>query len=136
MEITPAMIAAFRADPLLKAFSNATTWPDELIAAALVEADAETGSIRWGAFELAPANFKWRGMRYYAAAWLASNFGDSGSVASEARLNVASKSIGDESVTYRVPQMMNAGTDWLTYTVYGQQFYRLKLRAGMGAIVV
>jgi hypothetical protein len=37
---------------------------------------------------------------------------------------------------YRVPQMMDAGTDWLTYTNYGQQFYRLKKRAGMGAKVV
>ena len=29
--------------------------------------------------------------------------------------------------------MMDAGTDWLTYTNYGQQFYRLKKRAEMGA---
>jgi hypothetical protein len=78
-------------------------------------------------------------MKYYAAHWLATNFGALGASATpnpEARLNVASKAVGDESIAYRVPSMMDAGTDWLTYTNYGQQFYRLKKRAGMGAKAV
>lgn len=139
MVITPEVIAAFRADPLLAAFVDETRWPDSYIEAALCEADTETGSCRWGAFELACGNFKWRGMKYFAAHWLATNYGANGALAtpaSEARLNVAQKAIGDESIGYRVAQMMDAGNDWLTYTNYGQQFYRLKKRAGMGAKAV
>lgn len=139
MQITPEMIAAFREDPLMKAFIDPTKWPDALVTEALCEADTETGSSRWGALELTCGNFKWRGMKYYAAHWLSTNFGalgDGGTPNSEARLNVAQKAVGDESSAYRVPAMMDAGTDWLTYTNYGQQFYRLKKRAGMGAKAV
>lgn len=139
MQITPEMIAAFREDPLMKAFLDAAKWPDAMITEALCEADTETGSSRWGALEIACGNFKWRGMKYYAAHWLSTNFGALGDGATpnpEARLNVATKSVGDEAISYRVPSMMDAGTDWLTYTNYGQQFYRLKKRAGMGAKAV
>lgn len=139
MLITPEMIAAFRSNPVFKAFADPVKWHDEYIVEALCEAGTETGSSRWGALELTCDNFKWRGMQYFAAHWLATNFatlGASGTPNSEARLNVAQKSVGDESIAYRVPQMMDAGTDWLTYTNYGQQFYRLKKRAGMGAKAV
>ncbi|MFS9605053.1 DUF4054 domain-containing protein, partial [Klebsiella pneumoniae] len=114
MIITPAMIAAFRSNPLLKAFIDTAKWPDELIIEALCEAGTETGSSRWGAFELTCDNFKWRGMQYFAAHWLATNRSTLGSTAPpgpDARLNVAEKSVGDESTAYRVPQMMDAGTD-------------------------
>lgn len=139
MIITPEIVAAFRADPLLAAFVDETKWPDAMIIEALSEADTETGSSRWGAFELAPTNFKWRGMKYFAAHWLSTNFGTLGAGSppgSDARLNVSQKSVGDESIGYRVAAMMDAGNDWLTYTNYGQQFYRLKKRAGMGAKAV
>lgn len=139
MIITPEIVEAFRADPLLSAFTDATKWPDEMIIEALCEADTETGSRRWGLFELKCGNFKWRGMKYFAAHWLATNFGTLGVGAppgSDARLNVAQKAVGDESIGYRVAAMMDAGNDWLTYTNYGQQFYRLKKRAGMGAKAV
>lgn len=139
MLITPEMIAAFRSNPVFKAFADLVKWPDEYIVEALCEAGTETGSSRWGALELTCDNLKWRGMQYFAAHWLATNFatlGAGGTPNSEARLNVAQKSVGDESIAYRVPQMMDAGTDWLTYTNYGQQFYRLKKRAGMGAKAV
>lgn len=75
-------------------------------------------------------------MMYFTAAWLINNYGDTGisnGIPGEARLNVASKSIGDESVSYRVPSMMEVNNDWLTWSAYGQQFYRLRKRAGMGA---
>lgn len=137
MDITPEIIAAFR--EFMPAFADTTKWPDSLITTALCEADTETGSCRWGAFELACGNFKWRGMAYFAAHWLATNYGTLGATAppsSDARLNVAQKSVGDESIGYRVAAMMDAGNDWLTYTNYGQQFYRLKKRAGMGAKAV
>ncbi|MNF67955.1 hypothetical protein D3C84_497860 [compost metagenome] len=137
MNITPEMIAEFRA--FMPEFADVTKWPDSLIETAMCEADTETGSSRWGAFELARSNFKWRGMAYYAAHWLSTNYTTLGAASppgSGARLNVAGKSVGDESIQYRVASMMDAGNDWLTYTNYGQQFYRLKKRAGMGAKAV
>jgi hypothetical protein len=135
--ITQAMIDSFRAE--FFAFSDVTKWPDALISCALCEADAETGSSRWGAYEDECHNFKRRGMFYFAAHWLSTNYGTAGVTAdpaSEARLNVQSKSVGDESIEFRVPKMMDVGSDWLTFTVYGQQFYRLRRRAGMGAIAL
>lgn len=135
MDITPVMLTQFRTE--MFAFVDLTRWPDIIVTQALNESDAETGSTRWGNYDAAPTNLKRRGMFYFAAHWLATNYGIAGVTApeaSEARLNVASKSIGDESIAYRVPQMMDVGTDWLTFTVYGQQFYRLRKRVGMGAV--
>lgn len=137
MIITQAMVDSFRVE--FPAFSDIIKWPDSLISYALCEADAETGSSRWGAYEDECHNFKRRGMFYFAAHWLATNYGTAGATAdpsSDARLNVAGKSVGDESIQYRVAAMMDAGNDWLTYTNYGQQFYRLRKRAGMGAKAV
>ena len=137
MIITPEIITAFR--QFMPAFADLTKWPDSIIEAAMCEANAETGSSRWGLFQLECGNLKWRGMMYFSAHWLATNYGTLGVTAppaSEARLNVATKSVGDESIAYRVPSMMDAGTDWLTYTNYGQQFYRLRKRVGMGAKAV
>ncbi|MGL5727370.1 MAG: DUF4054 domain-containing protein, partial [Plesiomonas sp.] len=54
----------------------------------------------------------------------------------DARLNVISKSVGDESIGYRMTSLQKAGEDWLCTTIYGTQFYRLQRRAGMGAIAV
>ncbi|BEU28748.1 MAG: DUF4054 domain-containing protein [Edwardsiella phage MSW-3] len=140
MEITKEIIAAFRSDPQMCAFSDSVKWPDNFIAGALCNGDEETGSSRWGGFVLDDChNFKRRGMFLFAAAWLMNNFGDGGpnvATSGEARLNVASKSIGDESVAYRVPSMMEVSDDWLTWSHYGQQFYRLRKRAGMGALAV
>lgn len=137
MNITDEMVAAFRDQ--FKDFADLTKWPDDVVKLALCEADTETGGRGWGAYQDVCQNFKRRGMFYFAAAWLSSNYGEGGvenGIASEARLNVASKSIGDESIAYRVPAMMEVNNDWLTYTVYGQQFYRLRKRAGMGARAV
>lgn len=137
MEITAEMITAFRT--FMPAFVDETKWPDNLVTTALCEAETETGSSRWGAFQLECGNFKWRGMQYYAAHWLSINYGTLGATAapnSEARLNVMGKSVGDESVQYRTPSMMLVGDDWLTYTNYGTQFWRLRRRAGMGAKAV
>ena len=126
---------------LMTAFASDTKWPDDLIQSALYEAEAETESSRWGAYEDDPRNFRNRGVRLFAAAWLVNNYGDKGtgstvSETGEARLNVASKSVGDESVAYRVPSMMEVSDDWLTWSHYGQQYYRLRKRAGMGALAV
>lgn len=120
----------------LPEFNNATKWPDATIENALCEAEAETGGGGWGDYEAVSSNFRRRGMVVYAAAWLINMYGDGGpnsTTSGEARLNVASKSVGDESVAYRVPSILEVNNDWLTWSHYGQQFYRLRKRAGMGA---
>jgi hypothetical protein len=139
MIIDANVIAAFRIWPLGgQSFADTTKYPDSLIHYALCEADNETGGAGWGAYQEDCHNFKQRGLFYYAAAWLTTFFPDGidGAAAGEARLNVASKSVGDESIAYRVAAIMDAGNDFLTYTVYGQAFYRLRKRAGMGARAV
>lgn len=139
MKITDAVLQDFREWPIGKsAFSDLSQFPDDLLHEALCAADSETGGSGWGDYQAVCGNFKRNGMYYYAAAWLATFFpqGIEGDMAGEARLNTASKSVGDESISYRVPSMMGAGDDFLTYTVFGQQFYRLRRRAGMGARAV
>jgi len=136
MEITTEIITLFRTE--MTAFADVTKYPDDLVQTALEESLMETGGKGWGGYD-SPTNFKRKGMFYFAAHWLATFYPHglgTGSVNSEARLNVQSKGIGDENISYRVPAMMDVGTDWLTFTVYGQMFYRLKKRAGMGARAV
>lgn len=137
MDITPAIITDFR-ESFSGQFKDATKWADDIISDVLCEADAETGGSGWGPFDLDCNNFKRRGMHLFAAHWLTFFYGNdpSKSVDGIARLNTQSRSVGDESIAYRVASMMDAGNDALTYTVYGQQFYRLRRRAGMGARVI
>ena len=52
---------------------------------------------------------------------------------SVARLNVASKSVSDESITFRVGAIQKTEDDWLSLTNYGVQYLRLRKRAGMAA---
>lgn len=121
-------------------FTDVKRWPDWVIEDALCEAHAETGGSGWGAYGEECDNFKWRGMKYFAAHWLFTNYvdgydGETGGLMlpGDARLNTQNKSVGDESIGYRVAEMTDAGSDWLTYSNFGQQFYRLRRRAGMGA---
>lgn len=139
MIIDADVITDFRIWPLgTQAFSDTTKFPDSLIQYALCEADGETGSSRWGTYQAECHNLKQRGLFYYAAHWLSIYYPDGvdSDVNHEARLNVASKSVGDESISYRVPAMMEVSDDWLTWSVYGQQYYRLRKRVGMGAVAV
>jgi len=138
-DITAEVITAFRDD--MAAFTDATNWPDDIVEQALCEADAETGGRNWGVFKLECRNFKRRGMFYYAAHWLATTYvdqtaADPSNISPSARLNVAAKSVGDESLSYRVTAMEETSTDWLTLTNYGVQYLRLRKRAGMGALAV
>ncbi|RIY41954.1 DUF4054 domain-containing protein [Neopusillimonas maritima] len=137
MEITPAIITDFRGY-FNGQFSDAQVWSDDIITDLLCQADSETGGSGWGKFGLDCQNFKRRGMYYFAAAWLTFLYGKNpaNGIDHNARLNVQNKSVGDESVAYRVPAMMEVNNDALTYTSYGQAFYRLRKRAGMGARVV
>lgn len=133
------VITDFRIWPLgMQAFADTTKFPDSLIQYALCEADSETGSCRWGIYTSDCHSLKKRGLFYYAAHWLSVYYpnGVDSDVNQEARLNVASKTVGDESVSYRVPAMLEVSNDWLTWSVYGQQYYRLRKRVGMGALAV
>ncbi len=133
------VITDFRIWPLgMQAFADTTKFPDSLIQYALCEADSETGSCRWGIYQAECHNLKQRGLFYYAAHWLSVYYpnGVDSDVNQEARLNVASKTVADESIAYRVPAMLEVSNDWLTWSVYGQQYYRLRKRVGMGALAV
>lgn len=139
MDITPELIISFRAT--MKAFADDVKWPDDIVEQALCEADAETGSRRWGVFEDVCSNFKRRGLFYFAAHWLVTTYitgtaEDPSNISPTARLNVAAKSVGDESVTYRVGGIQETEEDWLSLSNYGVQFLRLRRRAGMGAVAV
>lgn len=139
VDITPAVIASFRVT--MPAFADLVKWPDAIVEQALCEADAETGSSRWGVFEDECRNTKRRGLFYYGAHWLATTYltqdaSDASNISPSARLNVAAKSVGDESVTYRVGGIQETEEDWLSLTNYGVQFLRLRRRVGMGAIAL
>lgn len=135
--ITTDLITSFRGRQ--RAFTDTTKWPSDIVTDALIEADVETGSKRWGAFVDDPRNFKRRGMFLYAAHWLAVTYlqqtaADPTAVSPTARLNVAAKSVGDESITYRVGAIQNTENDWLSLTEYGVEYLRLRGRAGKGAV--
>lgn len=137
MEITPEIIESFRT--FQPAFQ--CSWPDNLIENALYEADSETGGRGWGGFENKAGNFKRRGMFLFAAHWLSVTYftgfdGNPGNISSGARLNVAAKSVADESITYRVGAMQETENDWLSLSDYGVQYLRLRRRAGMGAMAL
>ena len=141
VEITQEIIDAFRASK--PAFSDIVKWPDEVITEALCEAFPECGGSGWGVFDVTDCqNFKRRGVFFYAAHWASVEYTtgagatDPTSVNPTARLNVAAKSVRDESVTYRVTGIERTVNDWLSLTNYGVQFMRLRGRAGIGARAV
>lgn len=140
MKITDEIIADFRR--FLKAFSDPSKWSDEVIQLQLIEADSMTGGSMWGSFNLDDdSNWKKRGMYYLSAHYLVSYYGfagasDPSSVSPEARLNVSSQQVGDESVTYRVTQMEPTVTDFISTTIYGVKFLELRKHICVGAIAV
>ena len=134
--IDDALIGSFRAE--MKAFTSDTIWPSDIIEQSLYDADSETGGRDWGAFKNESRNFKRRGLFFLAAHWLVTTYvdqtaADASNISPSARLNVASKSVGDESVTYRVGAIQSTEDDYLSLTNYGVQYLRLRKRAGMGA---
>lgn len=134
-----AMIASFR--DRQKAFSDAAKWPDDVVGQALCDGIMETNKQRWGTYKDDCKNFRQRGIFLFAAHWLAltyltQNASDPSNINPTARLNLSGKSVGDESVQYRITAIQNTGDDWLSTTHYGVQFFRLRRRAGMGAVAV
>lgn len=139
MDITTDVIVDFRTwSGGMGIFADTVKYPDALVQYALCRGDAATGSCRWGAYQAECHSNKMVGMFLYTAAWLSMYYPDGidGGASTEARLNVASKSVGDESIAYRVPQMLEVNNDFLTYTIFGQEFYSLRKRIGMGALAV
>jgi hypothetical protein len=141
VEITQEIIDAFRASK--PAFSDVTKWPDEVVTEAFCEAFPECGGRGWGVFDVTDCqNFKRRGVFLFAAHWLSIEYTtgagatDPTSVNPTARLNVAAKSVRDESVTYRVGAIQTTADDYLSLSNYGVQYLRLRRRAGMGARTV
>ena len=140
VEITPEIIAAFRLSQ--KQFTDVTVWSDDVVTEAFCEAFPECGGRGWGAFDVTDCqNFKRRGVFYFAAHWLAVTYSDTGAtdptdINSTARLNVAGKSVADESVTFRVGAIQSTEDDWLSLSNYGVQYLRLRKRAAMGARAV
>ena len=136
MEITQEIIDAFR---LVYPAFTAPTWTDDTVSQALCEGDAETGGRGWGAYENDCHNFKQRGMFLYAAHYVSSMYPrGSASLAGGAKWAVSGKSVGDESTSYNNGSLANAsvGDAWLATTAFGQQWLRLRRRAGMGARAV
>lgn len=138
LEVDDEMIAAFRRR--MKAFSDEERWPDEVVEQALCEGIVETNASRWGKYRDKCGNFRQRGIFYFAAHWASIMYlngaSDPTEVNPNARLNLSGKSVGDESVQYRVTAIQSTGDDWLSTTVYGVQYIRLRKRAGMGAVAV
>lgn len=138
MDITSNVISAFRA--YYPEFSDTTAFPDTDVTRHLEDALAETGK-RWGSYGENPPSFRARGMFAYAAHQLvlaraAKKAVEAGGTPS-APAQAESKQVGDESVTYAVarPETSAAGDargDFAS-TIYGQEFLRLRKRAGMGA---
>lgn len=135
MDITPEIIAEFRAY-FGGRYSDEAIWSDSLMIDTLCAADYETGGSGWGPYYTGTCySLKKHGMFQYAAAYLTTFYGDNPAnpIPGEARLNVSQKSVGDESIGYRVAAMMGADNDFLTFTAFGQEFFRLRKRAYLGA---
>ena len=121
------------------AFADPVQWPNARIMLALQVAYQETGSGRWGTFLPGVLNFKSRGMMAYAAYWLSAdaNMQAAGGAAASTPYPAASRSVGDESVSYAVPTSSGViGDDIIALSPYGAEFLRLRQRAGMGAVCV
>lgn len=137
MDITAGVISDFR--DYYPEFTDASVWPDAALTRHLKDADSETGK-RWGGY--GDQTLKARGMFAYAAhravlAKAAAKATEAGQIPS-APSKATSKSVGDESVSFAVMTPSNASqqnrTGDLDTTMYGQEFLRLRQRAGMGAV--
>lgn len=125
----------------MPAFSDSLKYPTGIVARELAQADWKTGGSCWGGFELGDySNIKRMGMFYLAAHYIVSMYGNDASditkVNPEARLNVASQTVGDESVSYRISAIEPTVTDFLSTTIYGTRYLELlqNVSAGIWAV--
>lgn len=140
IDVTNELVAAFRES--IPFFCSQTTWPRDVIAEAICEADEETGGCRWGPFVNECCNLKRRGMFAYAAFLLSTEHPNGAAEGSNmnpsASWAVQQKSVGDESVTFNNGDLssMNVNDAALAANRWGQKFLRLRRRVGMGALAV
>lgn len=139
VDITTEVIDDFRR--FLPAFHDPSKWPEDSVRSALEEGDVKTGGSCWGNFVLKSyRSLKRRGMYFYAAHILVSYYGTEGSdrskVSPEARLNISSQQVGDESVTYRITSIEPTVTDFISTTIYGVRFLELRQQAACGIVAV
>ena len=122
MEISEDIICDFRR--FFPPFSDRNNWPSEIIRQQMIEADCITGGRCWGKFNIDDDhNLKKRGTYFFG-----NSANDPTNVEASARLNIASKSVGDESVSYRITAMESTIDDAISTTVYGVQFMTLRRR--------
>lgn len=124
-------------------FADDVKWLDDALGRALCDADTETGGSCWGGYDGSDChNFKANGMFLYAGAWLVTVYPQGADNLANVVIGQKSpqtgKSVGDESVSYASPDYskLGVGDMWLTTNFYGQQWLRLRRRAGMGARAV
>ena len=122
-------------------YADTNDWPDDVVARALYKAYPAIGR-RWGVMDITdPINLAAEGLFLWAAHWLFVNFQYSATNISpnltpEARMNVATKSIGDESVSFRITRIQDAEDDWLSLSNFGVEFLDLRSRVSMGGFAV
>ena len=138
MDITAEIIDQFRYR--FPEFADATAWSDVTVRSALERADYETSGKRFRIYENNPRNRKQMMMFLFAAHVLVTRYGPlgvTGSVNSGASFPTASKSVGDESVSYSLGGVssLSAGDSWFALSVYGLEYLRLRSRM-IGAIAV
>lgn len=138
MEITEDVMQAFREE--CSGFDDSTIWPDPMVKRALIRADRETGGECWGGY--GEATIKQEGMFAFAAHSLMIKKGTQASVRNggiaPAIGAIASKSVGDESVSFAVAtpsDMSQTGEAQLAATISGQEFIRLRNQVVTGVTV-
>lgn len=141
IEITQEIIDNFRV--FVPAFRDKNKWSDIGIQFRMEEADSDTGGAIWGEFRLDNnRNAKKRAMFYLTAHYLVSYYGVAGdvldqtAVTPEARLNVSSQQVGDESLTYRITEMEPTVTDFISTTIYGTMYMAVRKQVCVGAFAV
>jgi len=133
------VVADFRA--YYPEFADTSEWPEATLTRCLEEADSETGSTRWGQYKASPASFRARGLYAYAAHKAVLGKAREKAVAAgqapAPAQQATSKTVGDESISYNVAtpesSAMSHQVGDLDSTMYGQEFLRLRRRAGTGA---
>ena len=137
MTITDTIICNFR--DYYPEFLDSGRFIDAMVKQALQSADQETGSTRWGSYTADPASLKARGLFAFARHTLvlraAVRNAVSNSQVPTSADKVQSKSVASESISYAVPTPTfseSIATGDLSTTIYGQEFMRLRKRAGMG----
>ncbi|MGL6147830.1 MAG: DUF4054 domain-containing protein, partial [Plesiomonas sp.] len=122
------VIGAFRYD--MPAFEDGSKWPDRVVRRALMIGDYYTGGSVWGSYSFLGFSVKTAGMHNFAAHILFTTYPngaeDIAAVDGGTKLNVAAKSIGDMSVTYRVGEMQPTEDDRKSTSDYGVTFLELR----------